>query len=337
LAINSDSPGCPSTSATETALAIVTAEKLEDPALAIAAKYYLGMAHLAVGDYRKAEAWLHESIEPVDRGFALVPGRRMMSGLPAVTGRFHLTWSFAEQGRFAEGIEAGERALHLAEGLDHPFSLTLAHQGLGRLYGIKGEFSTAAPLLERGRATAREWNLALLLPNVTAQLGRVYAQSGRVADGLALLREGMTAHESLGVGVYHSLAVVHFGEACILADQPEEAFAAAKRALAMTRERGDRGHEAYALRLLADVAAHPEFLDLQTADARYQEAFTLATELGMRPLVAHCHLGLGTLFRRTGDSAKAREHLITATTMYGKMGMTFWLEKADAALGGVER
>ena len=68
-----------------------------------------------------------------------------------------------------------------------------------------------------------------------------------------------------------------------------------------------------------------------------RQALALADELGMRPLVAHCHLGLGTLYRRTGDRAKAEEHLTTATTMYREMGMTFWLEKADAELRGVER
>ena len=63
----------------------------------------------------------------------------------------------------------------------------------------------------------------------------------------------------------------------------------------------------------------------------------LAAELGMRPLVAHCHLGLGKLYRRTGDAAKAREHLTTAVTMYREMGMSFWLEKAEAALRELER
>jgi tetratricopeptide (TPR) repeat protein len=254
-----------------------------------------------------------------------------MSGSPAVLARYHLAWSFAEQGRFAEGIASGEQALRLAEKLDHPFSVTLACLGLGYLYEIKGEFSTAEPLLERGRATSREWNLALLSPIVTAQVGHVYALEGRVADGLSLLREAMTAHESLGVGVFHSLAVVHFGEACLLADHPEEALASAQRALAMTRERGDRGHEAYDLRLLAEIAAHPESLDCAVADTRYHEALTLATELGMRPLVAHCHLDLGKLYRRTGDHARAQEHLTTATAMYREMDMGFWIEKAEAA------
>jgi hypothetical protein len=60
---------------------------------------------------------------------------------------------------------------------------------------------------------------------------------------------------------------------------------------------------------------------------------TLATELGLRPLVAHCHLGLGRLSRRTGDQAKAHEHLTTATTLYRAMDMGFWLEKAEAELG----
>ena len=71
--------------------------------------------------------------------------------------------------------------------------------------------------------------------------------------------------------------------------------------------------------------------------AHYREALALATELGMRPLVAHCHLGLGKLYRQTGDGAKAQEHLGTAATMYREMDMVFWLDKADTALGGVER
>jgi hypothetical protein len=53
----------------------------------------------------------------------------------------------------------------------------------------------------------------------------------------------------------------------------------------------------------------------------------------MRPLVAHCHLGLGKLSRRTGQREQAREHLSTATTMYREMDMRYWLEQAEAAPG----
>src|SRR5262249_52823599 len=78
-------------------------------------------------------------------------------------------------------------------------------------------------------------------------------------------------------------------------------------------------------------------LDIPAAEGYYREAFALANELGMRPLAAHCHLGLGKLYHRTGDAAKAHEHLTTASTLYREMGMTFWLEKAEASLEGCER
>jgi hypothetical protein len=56
----------------------------------------------------------------------------------------------------------------------------------------------------------------------------------------------------------------------------------------------------------------------------------------MRPLVAHCYLGLGKLFRRTGEHEQAREHLTTASSMYRDMGMTYWLEKAEAEMRDVQ-
>jgi Histidine kinase-, DNA gyrase B-, and HSP90-like ATPase/Tetratricopeptide repeat len=85
------------------------------------------------------------------------------------------------------------------------------------------------------------------------------------------------------------------------------------------------------------VAAHGERLDFKAADGHYSQALALASELGMCPLVAHCHLGLGKLYRRTGGHAKASEHLTTASAMYREMDMGFWLEKAETELGGAER
>jgi sugar phosphate isomerase/epimerase len=71
----------------------------------------------------------------------------------------------------------------------------------------------------------------------------------------------------------------------------------------------------------------------EDAGTHYREAMALASELGMRPLIAHCHLGLGKHYQRTDKREQAQEHLSTATTMYGDMGMTYWLEKAEVELG----
>jgi tetratricopeptide (TPR) repeat protein len=107
----------------------------------------------------------------------------------------------------------------------------------------------------------------------------------------------------------------------------------ATEGLELARARGERAMEAQALWLLGEITstAHTP-ADLVAATERYEQARTLATELNMRPLAAHCYLGLGTLYRRTGDQAKAQEHLATAATMYREMGMTFWLERAEAVL-----
>jgi Flp pilus assembly protein TadD len=52
----------------------------------------------------------------------------------------------------------------------------------------------------------------------------------------------------------------------------------------------------------------------------------------MRPLQAHCHRGLGTLYDATGQQEQARVEVSTAIEMYQAMEMTFWLPQTEAAL-----
>ena len=87
--------------------------------------------------------------------------------------------------------------------------------------------------------------------------------------------------------------------AYLLAGRLEEASAVAERALAFTRADKGRGNQAWTLRLLGEIASHRDPPEIEPADTHYQEALTLATELGMRPLQAHCHRGLGTLYSQT--------------------------------------
>ena len=89
------------------------------------------------------------------------------------------------------------------------------------------------------------------------------------------------------------------------------------------------GFAAHALHLLGDIATHPDRFDAERGEAHYRKALALAEPRGMRPLVAHCHLGLGKLYRRTGEREQAQEHLATATTMYREMDMRFWLEQTE--------
>jgi hypothetical protein len=108
------------------------------------------------------------------------------------------------------------------------------------------------------------------------------------------------------------------------------------RRLELTRAHQERGNQAYALRLLGDIAARRDPPEIELAEAHYLQALALTTELGMRPLQAHCHRGLGMLYGLTGRSDQARAELSTAIDMYRDMEMTFWLPQAEAALTQVE-
>jgi tetratricopeptide (TPR) repeat protein len=118
----------------------------------------------------------------------------------------------------------------------------------------------------------------------------------------------------------------------LLAGHLEEAHALTERTLALAREHQERGNQAYALRLLGEIAEGRDPPESTQAETHYRQALALAEELGMRPLQAHCHRSLGTLYAMTGQREQARAELDTAMTLYRVMDMTFWLPQAEAAL-----
>jgi class 3 adenylate cyclase/tetratricopeptide (TPR) repeat protein len=303
------------------------AETLGDVPLQIAAQFYLAAASHLSGDYRGTEHICRKLMQSLHDHRT-----RERFGLltyPAVWSHAQLARALAERGVFDEGSAHGHEAIRIADVVDHPFSVVVGCLDLAYLKSVRGELSQAARLLERAVAQCREWNITSHTPVAMASLGHVYAWSGRIEEGVSCLQLALGAYERAGIGYHHSLSVGQLGEAYLLADQLENARACADRAVSLARGRGERGNEAWALRLLGDIASHHARPDVATAEAHYGAAMTLASELEMRPLVAHCHFGLGRLYRRTSNPEQAQEHLTTATAMYGEMGMTYWLEKLE--------
>src|SRR5262249_28186855 len=124
--------------------------------------------------------------------------------------------------------------------------------------------------------------------------------------------------------------------AYLLAGQIEKASTLAGQALALSRDRKERGYQAWALQLLGTIASQSDPPKIESAEAHYQQALALADELGMRPLSAHCHLSLGTLYAKIGQREPARAELSTAIALYRAMEMAFWLPQAEAALAQAE-
>ena len=318
--------------ASQRALAIATAGG--DVVLHALAHQPLGVAYQAQGDYRRAIDCFRQTVTAFD-------GRRRFerSGhalLPAVLSRAWLAACHAELGTFAEGRTLGEEGLQIAEVVDHPGSLTFAAWGSGLLSLRQGDLSRALPLLARALDLCQNAALTMYFPWMATALGMAYTLSGRVADAVTLLTQAMEQSMAIETEGYHAFCSLSLGEAQLLAGRLEEAHALAEQALRLARAHQERGHQAYALRLLGEIAAHREPLESESAETHYRQALALAGELGMRPLVAHCHRSLGMLNATTGQAEQAHAALSTAIEMYRDMAMTFWLPETQAALAQVE-
>ena len=172
-------------------------------------------------------------------------------------------------------------------------------------------------------------------PDAAGPLGEARAACGATLESFALLEQA--AEQAASIGFVANLPVIlgALGEGCLLAGRLAEARHTAERMLQLTRAAGHRHGEADALRILGEIHARANPSEAGQAEASYREALGIAEQLGTPPLAARCHLGLGRLYRATGQPESAQHHLATAATMFRDMAMRSWLEKAKAELGEV--
>jgi tetratricopeptide (TPR) repeat protein len=313
--------------------ALAIAADLGDVGLMVTAQYYLGQVYYNLGDYHQATEFGRKNVACLDG--ALLQGRLGLPGLADVLSRFRLVASLAECGAFVEGIARAEEGVRIAEAADHPLSRVQAYWAVGFGALRQGDLYQALPVLERALDLAQGAHIRLLVPRVAGTLGAAYALAGRIAEALLLLEQAIAQSGVMRYMIDHALRMVWLGEAYLLAGRLDEAHTQAQRALEFTSAHQERGNEAYALRLLGDIAAQRQPPEAELAEAFYRQALALAEELGMRPLQAHCHRGLGTLYKTPGRREHARAALATAIALYRDMEMTFWLPQTEAVLAQV--
>jgi tetratricopeptide (TPR) repeat protein len=301
--------------------------------LQVGGHYYLSMAYGSKGAYRQAMDCCRWTVAAL--AGAQLHERYGHNVLPAVHARYYLAWSLAEVGGFAEAIAYGAEGLRIAETAAHPITLVYACLGVGVPYLRQGAYATALPQLERAVGICRDFNIRFHFPAAASWLGTAYTLTGQVAEALTLLEQALAQDGAMGRKGAQARKVVALSEATLLAGRPEQASDLARHALELSRCNGERGEQAYILRLLGDIVAQREPLEAEQAETHYRQAHILAEELGMRPLQAHCHLGLGTLYSKIGHVELARTELAAALELYRAMDMTFWLPQAEAALAKV--
>ena len=271
-----------------------------------------GGALLPSGGLPSGLAYLQQTLTALA---ALPPG----TGLPprhphAILARLYMVLCLSQVGDFAAGWPMATRRSSWPRPASVPTSAWQRPGVWARSMCTRGPCTRAIPLLERTVALLQEINIPVYYRPALATLAWAYALAGRVPDARATL-------EQVGVQMEHvSLNVpLVCGEAYLRTGSVEVAHRLAQRVLAEARHRNARGWEAWALWLLGEVARHGDPIDVAPAAAHYRQSLTLAEERGMRPLQAHCHRGLGTLYARTGQRAQAGVALSAAIALYRAM------------------
>jgi tetratricopeptide (TPR) repeat protein/ABC-type thiamine transport system ATPase subunit len=313
------------------ALALATTSGAFD--VQVTAQTYLGQAYHAVGDFQQA-------LDVSRQVIASLTGELLYARLgrvapPALSSRAFVAWCLAELGDFATGRGMAEDAVRLGEAIEQPYSIAGALTPVGCLSRRQGVLQQAIPALERGLALCQSANIARFFPLTAAILGAVYALAGRVVEAQPLLDQMLERLASGSRVFQYAVVLTELSEALLLVGRVDEASMLAGQLLELSRTHTGHGYQTHAHRLLGDVAMRREPPDLALAEAHYRQALALAEEIGMRPLQAHCHHGLGTLYARLGRSEQARSALAAAIDLYRALEMTFWLPQTEAALAQV--
>ena len=299
----------------------------EDVELNTATHYLMGAEYHLVGQYDRSIDFLRRALSVTDEE-CFKYERFGTAFVLSVSCRIWLAQCAAQLGRFKEGENVAENAITLAKEANHTSSLAYAHISLGFVHLVQGHVVAAIRRLETSQKICGANNIQVLMPHMGSNLGYAYALAGRLDDAIPLMEKADQQSEVIGRKSGWALRLSWLGHARLLRRQFDAARKQAERAVALARDTGERGNEAWARRLLGDVIQE-ESSNPSEALNLYAASMALATELAMDPLRAHIHLSLGRLHRRERQLEQARTHLALALASYRNMEMTFWKDAPE--------
>ena len=295
--------------------------------------YYLGQAYHHVGEYKRSIEMLNQALHAVrDERFKYE--RFGTANVISVICRCWLVQCFAQLGCFTDGITAAEAAMKIAEETKHAYSLAYSHLSLGFLLLVKGDIDGAIRALERSREICESNDIRVLMTHVGSNLGYAYALGGQLDHAMPLMLRADEQSELIGRKAAWALRLTWLGHTRFLAGQTEIAREHGQRALTLAINGGERGYQAWALKLLGDITLEQSPEPVQ-ARSYYDQSMEIASQLSMQPLQAHLHLSSGRLSRQMNQVERAQHKISQAIAYYEKMEMPLWLVIAKRELGAL--
>jgi class 3 adenylate cyclase len=300
------------------------ADATQDLALQALARGYLGLSCHAQGQYRRAELILRQNVDAL----ALARGTAAdQSAISYVTSSGWLAFTLAELGDFHAADACADQALRVADGAGHAYGQTIARTLAGLVWLRRGHLERAHGYLQPSLEACREKHLDVWRPIPASLLGLTQALAGKLEEALPLLRDGVHLSEVLGINAYLPLWTLNLAEGLMTAGQMTEARETARRALDLAVSHKERGHQAWAWRLLGDLDSRDDAGSLGEAEENYRRALSIAEELRMQPVIAHAKMGLGRVMRLRGDRERAEEYLVAAFMLFRSMDVPFWVRR----------
>ncbi len=310
--------------------ALALARPGQDLDVITVANTYLGGAYYVLGEYAAAIETARENVARLTG--TLLTERFGVAALPSVYSRTWLAWSLAELGEFTEAARIAEEGLAIAESTAHSFSLIYACLGVGTVALRRGRADDAVEALARAFRLCRDAEVPLLFATVAIPLTSAYVLAGRGADALRVVDEAGTRAASINDPVGGRAASGAMAEAYLATGRAADALPLARRYVEQRRALKARGFEAWALRLLGDVARQQSPAQLDEAASCYEGAQAIADRLGMRPLSALCRLRLGSLYRQLGRRDASRASLAAARELFVSLDLSVWFRELEDEL-----
>lgn len=296
------------------------AREIADHRLELSASLFLGQAYLWRGNFQRCRALLQPN-----RSWTGGPLRHERIG---TTGTSSVLWlgmlsaSHAYLGYFDDAIATSREACIIADDVRRPYDMALAHWYAGFVLSYKGDIPGALVALEHAYQICRAAQISFLIPVLSTSLGFTYALAGRADEGIALLGKAIEFSQSAKLPYGVAWSTVYLGFARLLNERVEGLKEQATTAIDLAVSHHYRAVEATARRLLASVLLYNG--EMETAEACFLEARTIAAELGLQPEFCHCQSGLAQTCARLGKMDAAAQYQLEASRLYERLQLAAW-------------
>jgi transcriptional regulator with AAA-type ATPase domain/tetratricopeptide (TPR) repeat protein len=283
------------------------------------ATLYMGIVHGAMGSYGRAVELLQANLSAYEVAYDRLSARERVVSRP--TARTYVARYLAELGELRQAADHASTGMRAAEPGASPWLLATCYFGVASVELRRGDFPAAISSLERAVEMCRSHHLQSWFPAAAASLGYAYTNAGRATEGLALLEQAVAHADLMHVSASYSMWLTYLGHAQLCLGRAAEAQRTAEAAIERARERGERGHEAWALLLLASAKASSGSAGAEAIEKMFEPAIDQARSLGMRPLLAYCHAALADASDRLGSQERAAEARGAAQQIQKEIGM----------------